>query len=339
MFADVYAVKLEALIRRLFFATCIFIALGYVLIVHLPNDCGAPCPRSASLETPLIFVGGHPRSGTTLLRILLDVHPMIRCGPETHILPKLMENFRTTQVGYMRKRLDAANLSTEDVNHAFAAFIRFIIEKAGSPAPILCNKDPLMLTYLRHLHGMFPTAKFLHIVRDGRAVTASMIKRKIKMGKLGREKNWDAFALFKRWEKVVDGIERECRALKQCHTIHYEDLVLKPKQTMQDVLSFLDVPWDPVVLHHENFVNKTVFLSSMEPSTNQVVNPLYMHALSSWVSDNSTLPQDFIYNVHKHSDVLRNLGYDKFGIPPVYGQAELAAENQTRGQYIIKNFH
>ncbi|KAF5404941.1 Protein-tyrosine sulfotransferase [Paragonimus heterotremus] len=264
---------------------------------------------------------------------------MIRCGPETHILPKLMEHFRTAQVGYVRKRLDAANLSTEDVNHAFATFIRYIIEKAGSPAPILCNKDPLLLAYLMHLHEMFPTAKFLHIVRDGRAVTASMIKKKIRMGKLGREKNWDAFAHFKRWEKIVDGIEQQCRALKQCHTIHYEDLVLKPRQTMQDVLSFLNVPWDPVVLHHENFVNKTVFVSSMEPSTSQVVNPLYVDALSSWVSDNSTLPQDFIYNVHKQSTVLRNLGYDKVGIPPVYGQAELATENRTRGQYIIENFH
>lgn len=39
---------------------------------------------------PLIFIGGMPRSGTTLLRVMLDAHPDIRCGEETRVIPRLL---------------------------------------------------------------------------------------------------------------------------------------------------------------------------------------------------------------------------------------------------------
>jgi len=40
--------------------------------------------------TPIIFVGGMPRSGTTLMRTMLDAHPMVRCGQETRVIPRLL---------------------------------------------------------------------------------------------------------------------------------------------------------------------------------------------------------------------------------------------------------
>ncbi|GFT06971.1 protein-tyrosine sulfotransferase [Nephila pilipes] len=43
-----------------------------------------------SREMPLVFIGGMPRSGTTLLRVLLDAHPDIRCGEETRVIPRLL---------------------------------------------------------------------------------------------------------------------------------------------------------------------------------------------------------------------------------------------------------
>ena len=41
-----------------------------------------------SRESPLIFIGGVPRSGTTLLRVMLDAHPDVRCGTETRLVTK-----------------------------------------------------------------------------------------------------------------------------------------------------------------------------------------------------------------------------------------------------------
>jgi len=41
-------------------------------------------------DMPLIFVGGMPRSGTTLMRAMLDAHPDVRCGQETRIIPRIL---------------------------------------------------------------------------------------------------------------------------------------------------------------------------------------------------------------------------------------------------------
>ena len=45
-----------------------------------------------SRDSELIFVGGVPRSGTTLMRALLDAHPDVRCGEETRVIPKLLDS-------------------------------------------------------------------------------------------------------------------------------------------------------------------------------------------------------------------------------------------------------
>ena len=43
-----------------------------------------------SKSSPLIFIGGHPRSGTTLMRAILDSHPLVRCGEESRIIPRIV---------------------------------------------------------------------------------------------------------------------------------------------------------------------------------------------------------------------------------------------------------
>jgi protein-tyrosine sulfotransferase len=38
----------------------------------------------------MIFIGGMPRSGTTLMRAILDSHPLVRCGEETRVIPRIL---------------------------------------------------------------------------------------------------------------------------------------------------------------------------------------------------------------------------------------------------------
>lgn len=42
----------------------------------------------------------------------------------------------------------------------------------------------------------------------------------------------------------------------RCMMVHYEQLVLQPKKSMEKILEFLDIPWNDSVLHHEDFINK-----------------------------------------------------------------------------------
>ena len=44
----------------------------------------------SSENQPIIFIGGMPRSGTTLMRAILDSHPRVRCGEETRVIPRIL---------------------------------------------------------------------------------------------------------------------------------------------------------------------------------------------------------------------------------------------------------
>ena len=95
-----------------------------------------------------IFVGGVPRSGTTLARAMLDAHPDIRCGEETRVIPRIIGmRSRWSRSKKEISRLKEAGISEETLDSATRAFISEIILNHGKLAKYLCNKDPLVLNY------------------------------------------------------------------------------------------------------------------------------------------------------------------------------------------------
>ncbi|KAH0561378.1 hypothetical protein KQX54_016486, partial [Cotesia glomerata] len=128
---------------------------------------------------PLIFIGGVPRSGTTLMRAMLDAHPDVRCGQETRVIPRILQmGSHWLRSERENVRLSEAGISKEVLDSAIAAFSLEIIARHGEPAPRLCNKDPLTLKMGSYILELFPNAKFLFMVRDGRATVHSIISRK-----------------------------------------------------------------------------------------------------------------------------------------------------------------
>lgn len=131
-------------------------------------------------NTPLVFIGGMPRSGTTLLRVLLDAHPEIRCGEETRVVPRILGlRQQWMKAPFESRRLKEAGISSEVLDSAVAAFILEIIAKHGPPSTRLCNKDPFTLRSAVYLKELFPNSKFIFMVRDGRAVVHSIVTRKV----------------------------------------------------------------------------------------------------------------------------------------------------------------
>lgn len=130
-------------------------------------------------ELPLIFIGGVPRSGTTLMRAMLDAHGDVRCGQETRVVPRILQmrqHWARSQKETVR--LEQAGVSKTVLDNAIAAFCLEVIVRHGEPAPRLCNKDPLVLKMGTYVLELFPNAKFLFMVRDGRATVHSIISRK-----------------------------------------------------------------------------------------------------------------------------------------------------------------
>lgn len=108
-------------------------------------------------NTPMVFVGGVPRSGTTLMRAMLDAHPDIRCGEETRVIPRIL----SLRQGWGRQSeerwaLEEEGVSQDMLDDATAAFLLEVIARHGEPAPLLCNKDPFTLKSAVYLSQIFP---------------------------------------------------------------------------------------------------------------------------------------------------------------------------------------
>jgi protein-tyrosine sulfotransferase len=205
---------------------------------------------------PLIFIGGVPRSGTTLMRAMLDAHPMVRCGEETRVVPRLLGmRSQWAKSPKESKRLQEAGLSDEVIDSALSAFILEVIAKHGDPAPRLCNKDPFTLKSSIYLNQLFPNAKFILMIRDGRAVVHSIISRRVTISGFDL-KNYRK--CLEKWNTAMESMYYQCLrlGLNQCLPVYYEQLILHPRDWMERILKFLDIPWHESVLHHEEFINQ-----------------------------------------------------------------------------------
>ena len=219
--------------------------------------------KSAQMITkPIIFVGGVPRSGTTLMRVLLDAHPDIRCGEETRVITRVLSmryNWETREIE--RKRLDAAGLNLTVLDDATRSFISQVILNHGPPAEYYCNKDPLNFKYLTTLTRLYPNGKYILMIRDGRAVAHSIVTRNVTIGGVDTKSYLSAVSF---WNKAMTTMLEQCKSVgeKKCLEIYYEKLVLDIETWMRKILEFVGIGWHPDVLrHHELILSKEISLS------------------------------------------------------------------------------
>jgi Sulfotransferase family len=137
-------------------------------------------------QKQIFFVGGTPKSGTTWLQLLLDAHPLVSCSGEGHFPTHLWSALKqaldqhdgvietnnkelfTELGGYLR-------LTQEDVLYIFASCIAVFLVKQSKhkPARAIGDKTPANIRSFSGLAVLFPTAKFIQIVRDGRDCAVS----------------------------------------------------------------------------------------------------------------------------------------------------------------------
>ncbi|XP_051541112.1 protein-tyrosine sulfotransferase 2-like [Myxocyprinus asiaticus] len=280
-------------------------------------------------NTPVVFVGGVPRSGTTLMRAMLDAHPDIRCGEETRVIPRLLSlRQRLGRQTEERRALEEEGVSQEMLDSATTAFLLEIIARHGEPARLLCNKDPFTLKSTNYLSHIFPNSKFLLMLRDGRASVHSMISRRVSIGGFNLSSYRDCLT---KWSNAIEVMLSQCMMVghHRCMTVRYEDLVLQPRATMKSVLRFLNTPWHEAVLHHEETIGQLggVSLSRTERSTDQVIKPVNLEALTRWVGH---IPADVQEDMENIAPMLRRLGYNPNANPPDYGQPDPEVINNTK---------
>ncbi|XP_011297346.1 protein-tyrosine sulfotransferase [Fopius arisanus] len=214
------------------------------------------------------------------------------------------------------------------MDSAVAAFCLEVIARHGEPAPRLCNKDPLTLKMGSYMLDLFPNAKFLFMVRDGRATVHSIISRKVTI--TGFDLTSYRQCLTK-WNHAISQMHSQCKEVgsDRCLMVPYEQLVLHPREWLKKILNFLDLPWSESVLHHEEYINKPggVPLSKVERSSDQVIKPINLEALTKWVDN---IPEDVVRDMAEIAPMLSVLGYDPYANPPEYGTPDSVVSDNTR---------
>jgi hypothetical protein len=257
---------------------------------------------------PPIFIGGASRSGTTLLRVILDSHPQIVAGPEFKITPVLGWLFErcTERTG----RLADVGVSREGLAQGFRDFFLELWEpmQSASGKPRLAEKTPDNAQAFGALHEIFPESPMIHVIRDGRDVIASLLSQ--KWLELGTDKiiehTRDLEAATKLWVNRVNSgkqLGSHPTGKNRYFEIRYEDIVQTPEVSLKPLFDFLEEPWDPGVLSfHE--IGRNL---AGEPSADQVVKPLYRSSMGRWTKDLKAEDKPIIKDIA--GDLLLQLGY------------------------------
>lgn len=224
-----------------------------------------------------IFIVGAPRSGTTLLQYMLRSHPNISLptGESHFIIPlyrnaekfgdlKKPENIRRVlEAMYQQSaefldtdlhgiKFDIDWLTNElltEGKRSIADIISALFKKnaLGEGKQRWGDKTPYYVLHMKTLQAMFPSAQFIHLIRDGRDCALSMFERKHDFCV------YNTFFAAKYWEIYVDGGRRVGRELgdKTYHEVRYEDLLDNPEITLQRICTFLGEPYSENVLNFE----------------------------------------------------------------------------------------
>jgi len=232
-------------------------------------------------EPEYIFIGGAGRSGTTLLRAMLDAHPRIRCGPELKIIPDLCQ-MRLGWTKSLGPELEAAGAQPDVLDNMLRATISTLLDGAGPEAPRIAEKTPHNLLFIDLLGRIFPRAMFVHVIRDGRAVAASLVRQKWNNPLTG-DPLWYCANLTnaaRYWQDTIQAVQGQAGAVPGRYIeVRYERLVADPKGEMRRLLAMLGEPWDAAVLNHHS---SGVVLPETETSSAAVAEPLHQKGLNRW---------------------------------------------------------
>ncbi len=232
-----------------------------------------------------VFIGGAGRSGTTLLRVMLDSHPYISCGPEMKVLP-LICKFQTELKSGFAEFLNSYQVSDEKIDLLFRDLINglFSSHLQANGKRRWAEKTPHNLLYIRQLSRIFPEARFVHVLRDGRDVAASLVEMQwfdIKSKqKIWYTENIRNAAIY--WKEIVSGIRKaavDAGVWGRYAELRYEDMIVDPKDNLEELMNFLGEEWDDRLLDYYNQVHE---LPEGESSSPQVKKSLYTSSIGRW---------------------------------------------------------
>lgn len=230
--------------------------------LHIGGRPAAPAMRRATGD-PFPVVVGCPRSGTSLLAVMLDAHSQLAIPPETSFLPNVMGLDGDAEALRRRffeivtaDRMTVSNWSDFGLDKALfwrrlQAISAFTIA-AGTRAfyalygesqrkPRAGDKTPGYVFTMQHIQALLPEAHFIHVIRDPRDTAMSWRKTWFAPSQ-------DYHVLGQYWRQNVEVGRRAAPKLFHYQEIRFEDLVLRPEAELKRLCAYLVLPYEPTML-------------------------------------------------------------------------------------------
>lgn len=266
------------------------------------------------------FILGNPRSGTSLLRLILNNHHKIVVPPESGFLLWWSKKYSdwtrknsmdSIQVdGFVKdikssKKIETWGLDYDILKNRISKtlpdnylqlcqqiYLTYAAQKSKEPT-IIGDKNNYYIQHLTELAAIAPKAKYLHIIRDGRDVACSYKA----LAELHTESQYkpvlptDVSSIAKEWVHNNNEILKFSEMISSSNflTIRYEDMIANTEDTTKLLCKFFNVPFDPnMLLYYEsNRINNEEPIKTLDWKLKTLEEPdkgninKYKHLLSS----------------------------------------------------------
>jgi tetratricopeptide (TPR) repeat protein len=241
-----------------------------------PLDKPEPCIARAREPSDHIFLMGFPRSGTTLLEVVLEGHPNVVSLEENELLIDGVREFMRAEAD-LDRLMRARPISLEPLRAAYWQ----LVAKAGIDVTgkVFLDKHPLNTLKLPLIARLFPRAKILFACRDPRDVVLSCFRHRFQMSA-----PFYQMLSLQGTARYYDAV----MALAVCLTtalkldmclVRHEDVVTDFKREMKRVCTNLNLDWVPAM---GDFALRTQTRAVLTPSTAQLVRGLNTEGLGQW---------------------------------------------------------
>jgi hypothetical protein len=292
---------------------------------------------------PPLLILGVRRSGTTLLRVMLDRHSQLAVPDETYFVPQLAdrhlrrveaEDFledvrRVVDWDLPLDKLRARLCDGMPVGEAIGAVYAVYAEEQGKRR--WGDKTPMYMQNLRLLERLFPDARYVHLIRDGRDAALSFLAmpRGIMTKTWMQPRSTADFAC--QWRTEVAAARRlGARVGGRYLEVRYEEVVDDAEAVLQRVCTFAALEYEPDMSDYTGNVDV-----SAKPHQQRLLQPP-TKGVRDWRAEMSAT--DVTAFEHVAGDLLRELGYEAAHAPDAAGRARVAWYETRAGAWRAASF-
>lgn len=251
-----------------------------------------------NLNVKQLFICGVGRSGTSLVQSMLSAHPKIAFLPETGFLRRyardgvLSKRYRSggrdgvlqalrSDQRICRLEIDLEHVTNQSLNDSpefsdIAWYKRVLYAyQTRHDATIVGDKDPRAVEMLPFLRREFPSAQFLHVIRDPRDVLVSK-----NNANWSASRHWLTHLMVGRTQFRI-GVTAGRQLDGRYHELLYERLLASPEATLTEVAQWIGVTYDPSMLHFAKAARDLTSEDEMQWKK-ETLGPLLTNNVGKW---------------------------------------------------------